>query len=53
MADETTSGAKVDVSIDTTKAAEATDKKKRMIKYVIIIVVIVGLYFVMKKYFMK
>lgn len=53
MADETTSGAKVDVSVDTAKVAEATDKKKRMIKYVIIIVVVVVLYFVVKKYFMK
>jgi hypothetical protein len=50
MADETTTGAKTEVSVDNT-AAEAS--KKKMIKTIIIVVVVAVIAFVVWKYVIK
>jgi hypothetical protein len=52
MADETLTGSKVDVSVDTTAAA-AESKKKVIIKWVIIGVLVLVAGYLIKKYIIK
>jgi hypothetical protein len=50
MADETLTGAATEVTV--TKA-DAEDTKKKIIKYVIIVLVIIGAFFLVKKFILK
>lgn len=50
MADETTTGAATEVQISNDAKA---DTKKKIIKYVIIALVIIGVFFLVKKFIIK
>ena len=49
MADQTLTGAQTEVTLDTTSA----DKKKKIIKYVLIAVGLVAAFWLVKKYLLK
>jgi hypothetical protein len=53
MADETTTGAKTDVTVDNSAVTAKETQRKKMIKYVVIALVLVGAFFLAKKYIFK
>ena len=53
MADTTTTGATTEVAVDSAALAAKEAKRKQIIKYVVIALVLVGAFFLAKKYIFK